>query len=115
MVKLIILHLMNVPDSIRTVPSFLPERLPLRRPLDQLTPVPTPMLSPKPRDPTVLTDLHRRVRQTHERLPQQVNAMLDVDRRGHHRQIFYNEFLPSDTGLKRRPVALADPFLSRLS
>ena len=98
---------------MRMIPHLLLIRLPLRRPPHQLVPIPTPMLRPEPLDPTnlVILDLDRRVRLAHECVPEQIDAMTDMRRRGHHREIFFDDFAAIAGGLEGGPVAFADAVL----
>lgn len=95
------------------LPRNIPKPLPLPRPLHQMLPLPTTMCRPESRNPTQLLvlDLNRRIRLTHQTLPQQIDAVPDMRRRSHEREIFLGEFATVESGKVGLPVALADAIL----
>lgn len=99
------------PVSLSMMPRLLLPRLPLRRPSHQLVPISTLVLRAKARHAANFRvyDFDGRIRLAHEAVSDQVDAMPDVGRAVHHRDVFVDDFLARDRGGVEGPVALADP------
>lgn len=88
--------------------------LPSCRPLDQLLPAPALMLRAKARDASqfLVLRLDRQVRVAHETLPQEIDAVSNMHRRGHYGEIMLVELRALHDGIVQDPEALPNSVLS---
>lgn len=106
---------MSVSVVMRLLPRsrILHPGFPLAGPVDQLAPIRTPMLGPKPRDAPfdLVLDLHSCVGLAHEAVSEQVNAVSYMARRGHEREVVGDKPSTFDGGVINGPVTAPNPVL----